>query len=407
MTSCSVDGCSRKHLAKGMCALHYGRAKLKRVPAKCKNCGGDFMAIKSGKRLGTYCSLTCRSAFNAVAARRPKTAAEVNCRQCGNGFIATPSQISRGRKFCSQDCCLKFKKQEFAKERDNRRCLKCQKGPVAAQGMCHACYQRWSNSIGPGSKRFHLECEHCRTEFYSHSKKVFCSLDCYLKSDRFQKIQSARVEKVMAARVSHACLNCQCEMSLKPCLAGKRKFCCKRCMREYYADRFDRWVANPQAIEMPSSFDEFMMLDELPCLVSGCNWVGRNLSTHVNQVHGIACDEFKKMAGFSKGTGLVVLETSEAMSQIAIARNAIGPAKHNPPKMDRKATRGPGSLESKEHRKKTIATICELRGPLSCLECGNSFASTNVTHTKFCSKLCRHRAGERKRQRHRKAATSQ
>ena len=57
-----------------------------------------------------------------------------------------------------------------------------------------------------------------------------------------------------------------------------KKFCSKDCRRLHYAERFDRWVANPETLALPQCYDEFLMQEELPCLIDGCEWKGKHLA---------------------------------------------------------------------------------------------------------------------------------
>jgi hypothetical protein len=66
---------------------------------------------------------------------------------------------------------------------------------------------------------------------------------------------------------------------------------------------------------MPCSYDEFLSQTELPCLVKGCDWVGRNLSQHCNAIHAIKADDLKALAGFNRNTGVVGAITQEKMSK--------------------------------------------------------------------------------------------
>ncbi len=158
-------------------------------------------------------------------------------------------------------------------------------------------------SLGP--------CPTCGKAFESRDRKTFCSMICYHRSARFKAIVQ---ERAASQRVpeQRACICCQAEFVVKP--SSKRRYCSKICQRRWFAERHDRWVANPQKIALPQAYDEFMVQDELRCIVEGCDWTGHSLSMHVNVVHGIPAAEFKALAGFNKGTGLVSPGLAEALA---------------------------------------------------------------------------------------------
>ena len=161
-----------------------------------------------------------------------------------------------------------------------------------------------------GLRRFG-PCPTCGAMFESRDRKIFCSMNCYHKSDRFKEIIAKRAA---AQRVEdhRTCPHCGEMFITKP--SSDRKFCTKLCSRAHSAERHDRWVANPQKIALPQNFDEYLLQDELPCLVEGCHWTGKNLSQHVNFVHGISAAKFKEMVGFNRSTGLVSPEAWRALS---------------------------------------------------------------------------------------------
>ena len=138
-------------------------------------------------------------------------------------------------------------------------------------------------------------------------------------------------------RIPVACLNCGKQNDYTPGVAQNgghknrpdgriypRRFCSRPCFREWNAKRFDRWFATPESLALPQGYDEFLTKKSLPCLVHGCDWVGDNLSIHMNHAHGICADEFKRLAGFNKGTGVVSPSTSRKLSENTIALREAG-----------------------------------------------------------------------------------
>ena len=56
--------------------------------------------------------------------------------------------------------------------------------------------------------------------------------------------------------------------------------------------RYDRQIASPDKLQLPQGYDGCLDREQLNCLVDGCGWVGKHLSTHMNIAHGIKADEF-------------------------------------------------------------------------------------------------------------------
>ena len=148
-----------------------------------------------------------------------------------------------------------------------------------------------------------------------YQQQRYCSRACYRRSSQLkQHLASYRV----FTQVTLTCEQCgvtfcrQRAEAQKP--TGKARFCSQGCWRQYFAYRFDRWIANPEAIPLPHNYDEFLTQEELPCLIDGCDWKGKHLGIHVNHAHGIDAATFKKMAGFNHTTALATDETLRKLS---------------------------------------------------------------------------------------------
>lgn len=297
---------------------------------------------------------------------------ELRCSNCGASFGGTLSQKKHsyyeGRPaYCSEACVVA--------SRDSRR------KPIPNRGPC----------------------PQCGAMFESRTEKKYCSLRCYTQSDQFRKMVAdnapiglARAREVLGRKdpvyLSEPCAECGKVMRFTS--GRRRRFCSKAHYRSYLAKRFDRWVASPQRIGMPANYDEFLSLDELPCLIPGCGWIGRGLSNHANLAHGIRASAFKRAAGFNLGTGIVAAPTHELLVErnadgkysdfMELARAASG---CNPPT----GPRGYISQEGREHASKTRALIGP--GPLrSCRACGEKFQQTTpMGRTLYCSIECRTR----------------
>lgn len=237
-------------------------------------------------------------------------------------------------------------------------------------------------------------CPGCGAMFKSRDRKTFCTLKCYTSSEIFKnRMRERNVRNAEASRETRQCPQCAVEFRIKK--SGGRRFCCKEHKRLFYAERFDKWIASPQEIALPQAFDEFMLQNELPCLVKGCGWVGKSLAMHVNLAHGISSREFKKMAGFNVGTGLVSAELREALRGREHIHNATfgGMAQRG----GHRRTDGYVSLEARESHSKARALITGTT-PQNCASCGSLFFQKTKSH-QYCSDKCAERKREeRKRQ---------
>ena len=296
----------------------------------------------------------------------------LECSHCGCQFLASKRQQKRVRSagihrvYCSQVC------------RDTGAGLRLRK-PLPYQGTC------------PG----------CGRQFGSRTAKKFCSMKCYTGSAEFKQMLVTNRWKATAARVLQVtgeppkpkveitCMNCGAKWIERP--SRKSRFCSRRCYRQYMAGRFDRWIANPQSIALPQSFDEFLSQEELPCLVEGCDWRGLHLGNHVNFAHGIPVREFKRAVGFNLKTGLVTPAVSDILSERPHIQ-AGGPVWFQKGHSLPAAVKSYRSLEGREHGAKTRAMLMgtvEMPEQL-CRECGRQYRPELLGYSsKFCSVTCR------------------
>ncbi len=232
-------------------------------------------------------------------------------------------------------------------------------------------------------------CPNCGKMFKSRSKnKLFCCMKCYTSSPEFKsRMQSYNEKKRLAPR---ECPQCGTLVQHK-----KNKYCSNACRRLYFAERFDRWVANPEKIALPQNFDEFMSKSKLPCLVEGCDWEGAFLGQHVNIAHGITADNFRELVGFNHGTGLVGIDLHLVMSEHAkqmIEDGTWSPG--TPPELrdvDRSIRKSP-RLEAREHMLKAGALNAgkkSQRGPLPCRHCNTPVEQNYYGQILYCSTRCR------------------
>jgi len=290
------------------------------------------------------------------------------CEWCSKRFTGSDSQARKvkyenQKVYCTKECRLAAASKRLKK-------------PIPENGPCPTCGQM----------------------FRSKTAKTFCSLECYNKSPQFRDMLkkagekgNAKTQEIWAEKMKQTCPVCGEVFRAK---VSKRKYCSHLCYRKFKASLFDAWVANPQNIELPQGYDEFLLNDELHCLVDGCEWKGKHLSVHLNVAHGIYSDDFKKEVGFNLKTGLVVPELHEKM----VSRDKVGVAaseelrgkgqetivkkgiKRNPYKSTE------GRLNAKKSRMLDFR-----KGPIRvCSGCGCEFEQTTVYgKSKYCTKECR------------------
>jgi hypothetical protein len=291
------------------------------------------------------------------------------CVICGKVFQVYPSQISASVT-CSKAC----RNERFKQSHPDRH--------PPEFGVL------WQDVLqGP--------CPQCGRQFKSRYKKTYCSMDCYTKSPGLvERLNAENCQR----RVDRECLQCGALIQTKK--YASRRYCSSPCRRKWFAERFDRWIANPQEIALPQCFDEFLTQAELPCLIKGCDWFGQSLGYHVNIVHGIDADEFKKMAGFNKSTGLVVPDLSAKMSAIqsVLSRDRLArgvSSIFSAMEASRVAVAVTGSsLEAGEHRAKAIAVKkANWAGDkfLPCTTCGKDVIQPWAGRKLYCSQKCRSR----------------
>lgn len=220
------------------------------------------------------------------------------CPTCQKEFVSKSP-----KKYCSQAC---FRRSDDFKQ-------------IVLRSIGKALESRRANP-----KRVQLTCAKCGKEFavmpsrspeaknesHRRGKITFCSLQCYRTSPLAN--QDKKVPLVTAV-----CQICNVEFSRKP---GEMKsltglVCSRHCWRVYFAQRYDRFVANPETVNGMQDYDEFLTKEVLPCLFDGCDWQGLHLGIHVNHVHGISVEDFKEMAGFNRTTALMAPESLQRLRE--------------------------------------------------------------------------------------------
>lgn len=249
-------------------------------------------------------------------------------------------------------------------------------------------------------------CPTCKSTFFSRREKIYCSLDCYVKSPQFQATSTralqaastpearAKLSATLRTGTVIQCLECGSDVYQKK--KGIRKFCTKACYRAYLAKRFDRWIANPEGMALPQCYDEFLDRETLPCVVDGCSWTGKHLTQHVNQAHGLRAEDFKRAAGFNLGTGVIAKPLAEILQGrpnqgVALADAGVNLAALASGRETIKRVGRYVSSEANEHRKKARALMLEEAGPTRiCRGCNKEFRQKHTAgRALYCSIGCR------------------
>lgn len=93
-------------------------------------------------------------------------------------------------------------------------------------------------------------CPNCGRAFSSkRAGKKFCTVACYVASPQF-KLARERERKP----VDNTCARCRTVFQTSS--KQRRKFCTDACRRRHYEERFDRFVASPEALRDMQAFDE-------------------------------------------------------------------------------------------------------------------------------------------------------
>lgn len=304
--------------------------------------------------------------MNVTKAKR----VELKCGHCSSVFIGSYAQDYNQRTNGTTPCCSTICRQALLRSKFST--------PVPNRGPC----------LG------------CGDSFSSRREAKFCGIKCYTGSQQFtDMLAAARAESLSPYSVQKRaeglrrgegkpCLECGVDVYMKKSEKSK-KYCSKPCYRAYMAKRFDRHIANPETLQLPQGYDAFLDRDELPCLVDGCGWVGRHLSMHVNQMHGIQADDFKRAAGFNRSTGVISRSLAEVLRDRPHQGGALDAAAAFAGFERTVFPREYQSLEGAEHR--TKSRLLSGPGPVGCCkECGGTFQQKTVCGRQlYCSVKCR------------------
>lgn len=181
-------------------------------------------------------------------------------------------------------------------------------------------------------------CQNCGVKFRSHSKRLYCSIECYKDSPDYlaalEDLQKTGfMEPPTVITGTRPCIQCAQQFRPEGGKVGPGRtgmFCSRGCRQRFDALRFDRWFANPVILSVIKGYDEFLAgKANLSCPFPECSWQGNNLSSHVNWFHGVPTVEFKRACGFTMSTGLVSHPLRRILSQTRKFHQ-----QENPPNMD-------------------------------------------------------------------------
>lgn len=331
------------------------------------------------------------------------------------GFMNAELEALRNNLECGH-CGAKFKgsDSQARKVKYERRSVYCSAACRIAATSNKAREQAIMEGKKPRKGVLAGPCRTCGQMFESRIDKMFCSLDCYTKSEQFKNMVAENLKKAgsresierraQAAKLGKdvPCLECGADFYQKRPIKGKpaRKFCSTSCYRTYLAKRFDRWVANPEGMALPQCYDEFLDREELACVVDGCNWTGNHLTMHMNQAHGVMADDFKRAAGFNLSTGVISKPLAKAYREREIVGVAACPNDAALELAHAALANNPiryKSLEGKEHAKKA-RSLMGVGPERTCHRCGKEFQQQSPMGKRlYCSIECRSRSYAEKR----------
>lgn len=249
-------------------------------------------------------------------------------------------------------------------------------------------------------------CPTCGVMFKSRYEKKYCTIRCYNRSPEFVAMARDHVAKLAAKareksgssdpenpNVTINCLQCKTDF-VRPWKRRGDRFCGKACRMRYHAERFDRFVANPETLALPQCYDEFLSQTELPCLVAGCQWVGRSLGLHANHAHGITVGKLRELGGFNRNAAMCTTDVSEMRSAIAAEH---GLSDHAPPaKFTPGETRVPPPGGVRLQHRETLAKIGALNRVtpkpdrvVYCVWCHTLIPQFATAVKRYCGKRCK------------------
>lgn len=163
----------------------------------------------------------------------------------------------------------------------------------------------------------------------------------------------------------------------------------------------------PRELMVPTDYDRYFDNDTLPCLIRHCRWHGRAVAMHMAKIHGIAARDFKQLAGFNLGGGVVTRDSKKKFREAAYDRDPDRKQWQRarraglPPDELHKAARQQTyrSSEAEQHHQQVIDRLKGEPGETRICACGARFQAKMLAKKTTRCPACRvERRKERQRQ---------
>lgn len=155
MTTCTVDGCTNKHRAKGLCSTHYNQGRYpnrwRTIEVPCGYCGQPTTKTVQNNRRARFCSLICRDLYRLDETNgdpflghrgppplygppAPKTPPTPRtCAECGTEYTG------RRFRYCSPGCLNRATQRAKRQRRRGRRSIRRTEIFQRDGWICHLC----------------------------------------------------------------------------------------------------------------------------------------------------------------------------------------------------------------------------------------------------------------------------
>lgn len=150
---CSIEGCERPVLAKGLCASHYQTQRMSRIRAEvraevreCRHCGKPFAGRDPR---AVFCSRQCKDGFHDAERHLEVERRHTGrvCIQCGKPI---PVKASGKAITCSRPCAIKYQNDKKQQAREAER---------APRAPCAHCGEAIPDERQWGSKYCSFRCK--------------------------------------------------------------------------------------------------------------------------------------------------------------------------------------------------------------------------------------------------------
>jgi len=169
MRTCDIDGCDKKHSAKGLCSTHY----------------------------------------NAIN-RTPNPTSEYTCPMCGDSFVKEAARANRYKNvFCSPDCNVLYQMQYLERR------------PATLKAMATRAAKKLASSVQPEAPQcvvHYSTCKVCNTLMcHENARKSYCSKRCDNRARGLRRGKRHNIRRVAVfERDAYMCWICnqRCDASL-------------------------------------------------------------------------------------------------------------------------------------------------------------------------------------------------